>query len=160
MSERRNQYDQPVGPAVDKWTERARPPRHALPGRYCRLEPVDAQRHAADLFAAYMDAPDARDWTYLFHERPETLTLFEEYLTGLAKSDDPLHYTIVDTEATKPVGTAALMRIDSVQWRHRGRLHCLFAAHEAHARRYGGDVPVDAAGLRRSRLPTLRMEVR
>jgi RimJ/RimL family protein N-acetyltransferase len=112
MSERRNKYDQPIGPAVDQWTERARPPRLALHGRYCRLEPVDPQRHAGDLLAAYMDAPDARDWTYLFHERPETLSLFNDYLAGLAKSEDPLHYAIVDTETAKPVGTAALMRID------------------------------------------------
>jgi RimJ/RimL family protein N-acetyltransferase len=112
VSERRNQYDQPIGPPVAGWTERPRPPQHALPGRYCRLEPVDPQRHAADLFAAYMDAPDTRDWTYLFPERPETLPLFEEYLAGLALGEDPLHYTIVDTETAKPVGTAALMRID------------------------------------------------
>ena len=112
MSEHRNQFDQPIGPPVTGWTERPRPPRLALHGRYCRLEPVDLKRHAGDLLAAYMDAPDSRDWTYLFPERPETLFLFEEYLAGLAKSDDPLHYTIVDTETAKPVGTAALMRID------------------------------------------------
>jgi RimJ/RimL family protein N-acetyltransferase len=114
MSERRNQYDQPIGPAVAGWTERPRPSRCTLTGRYCRLQPVDPQRDAADLFAAYMDAPDGRDWTYLFQERPETLALFRDYLSNLAKSDDPLHYTIVDTETAKPVGTAALMRIDPV----------------------------------------------
>jgi RimJ/RimL family protein N-acetyltransferase len=112
MSERRNRYDQPIGSPVARWSERPRPPRHTLAGRYCRLEPVDPQRHAADLFAAYMEAPDARDWTYLFPERPETLPLFDEYLTRLATSEDPLHYTIVDTSTAKPVGTAALMRID------------------------------------------------
>jgi len=112
VSERRNQYDQPVGPAVAGWTERPRPPRRTLHGRCCRLEPVDSQRHAADLFRAYMDAPDARDWTYLYSERPESFPLFEEYLAKLADSEDPLHYTIVDVAAAKAVGTAALMRID------------------------------------------------
>jgi RimJ/RimL family protein N-acetyltransferase len=112
MSEHRNQYDQPIGPPVKGWTERPRPPRRAVQGRYCRLEPVDPERHAADLFAAYMEASDARDWTYLFNERPETLPLFNEYLAKLAKSDDPLHYAIVDRALGKPVGTAALMRID------------------------------------------------
>ena len=115
MSERRNQYDQPIGAAVARWTERPRPARHTLPGRYCRLEPVDPRRQAADLFAAYMQAPDDRDWTYLVAERPETLPLFEEYLARLAKSEDPLHYVIVDSETAKPVGTAALMRIDPAQ---------------------------------------------
>src|ERR1700723_3238260 len=115
MSERRNQYDQPIGPPVAGWTERPRPSRRTLTGRYCPLEPVDAQRDAADLFAAYMEAPDGRDWTYLFQERLETLALFRDYLSNLAKSDDPLHYTIIDTETARPVGTAALMRIDPVQ---------------------------------------------
>jgi RimJ/RimL family protein N-acetyltransferase len=112
MSERRNKYDQPLGAPVAGWSERSRPPRSALRGRYCRLEPVDPERHAADLFAAYMSAPDARDWTYLFAERPETMPSFEEYLATLAKSEDPLHFAIVDAESAIAVGTAALMRID------------------------------------------------
>jgi len=111
VSERRNQYDQPIGPVVAGWTERPRPPRRALHGRYCRLEPVDPKRHAAALFTAYMEAPDARDWTYLFAERPETPALFQEYLITLAHSEDPLHYAIVDSVTDTPVGTAALMRI-------------------------------------------------
>jgi RimJ/RimL family protein N-acetyltransferase len=80
-------------------------------GRYCRLEPVE-QRHEAELFAAYMEAPDGRDWTYLFSERPENAADFRAYLSKLEKSEDPLHFTIVDTEAGKCVGTAALMRIE------------------------------------------------
>jgi RimJ/RimL family protein N-acetyltransferase len=80
-------------------------------GRYCRLEPVE-QRHEAELFAAYMEAPDGRDWTYLFSERPENAADFRAYLSKLEKSEDPLHFTIVDTEAGKCLGTAALMRIE------------------------------------------------
>jgi RimJ/RimL family protein N-acetyltransferase len=112
MSEHRNRYDQPIGPEVAGWTERPRPPRRPLEGRYCRLEPVDAKRHRDDLLAAYMDAPDDRDWTYLFAERPGSPGLFQEYLLRLAKSEDPLHYTILEAQSSKPVGTAALMRID------------------------------------------------
>lgn len=114
MSERRNRHDQPIGPAVVGWTERPRPRRQVLSGRYCRLEPVDVERHAADLFAAYMDAPDDRDWTYLFADRPQTPHLFREYLANLAKTEDPLHFTIVDAHTSKRTGTAALMRIDPV----------------------------------------------
>jgi len=78
------------------------------------LEPVDVERHAADLFGAYMEAPDARDWTYLFVERPQGIESFRNYLTNLAKSDDPLHFAIVDLASGKPVGTAALMRIEPI----------------------------------------------
>jgi RimJ/RimL family protein N-acetyltransferase len=80
-------------------------------GRYCRLEPVSA-RHEADLFAAYMEAPDDRDWTYLFCERPERAEDFHSYLAALEKSEDPLHFAIVAADTGKPVGTAALMRIE------------------------------------------------
>jgi RimJ/RimL family protein N-acetyltransferase len=83
-----------------------------MQGRYCRLEPVNVVRHEAELFAAYMEAPDGRAWTYLFHERPERPEDFHSYLTNLETSDDPLHFTIVDADSEKAVGTAALMRID------------------------------------------------
>jgi RimJ/RimL family protein N-acetyltransferase len=81
-------------------------------GRYSRLEPVNAQRHGTELFAAYMEAADGRDWTYLFSARPQCQQDFHAYLATLEKSDDPLHFTIIDTEAGNAVGTAALMRIE------------------------------------------------
>jgi RimJ/RimL family protein N-acetyltransferase len=83
-----------------------------MAGRYCRLEAVNVSRHEAQLYAAYMEAPDNRDWTYLFSDRPERPADFRAYLEKLAGSEDPLHFTIVDTETHKAAGTAALMRID------------------------------------------------
>lgn len=112
MTARLNTFGQPVGPAVDGWSPRPRPQRTDMVGRYCRLEPVNVQRHGAELFAAYMEAPDGRDWTYLFAERPQSQEAFHAYLAKLEKSDDPLHFTIIDTEAGTAVGTAALMRIE------------------------------------------------
>ncbi len=85
-----------------------------MAGRYCRLEPVNVERHAAELFDAYADAPDGRDWTYLFAERPADSAAFATYLQAAAASDDPLHFTIVDLANGKAVGTAALMRIEPV----------------------------------------------
>src|ERR1700753_617556 len=114
MSHRTNEFGQPIGAPVPGWTARARPQRKAMSGYYTRLEPVDVERHARDLFRAYMETPDSRDWTYLFHERPEQMDAFRTYLDGLAKSEDPLHYAIIDLESRNAVGTAALMRIEPV----------------------------------------------
>ena len=114
MSTRRNKHGQPIGPVVDDWAPRLRPQRTDMPGRYCRLEPVNVARHAADLFAAYMEAPDDRDWTYLFHERPGRTEDFHSYLANLEKSDDPLHFAIVAADTGQALGTAALMRIEPV----------------------------------------------
>jgi len=110
---RLNQYAQPVGPTVKDWSERSRPPRTDMVGRYCRLEPVAAERHEADLYCAYGEAPDDRDWTYLFDERPARHEDFHTYLTKLAGSADPLHFAVVESRTGKALGTAALMRIDT-----------------------------------------------
>jgi RimJ/RimL family protein N-acetyltransferase len=114
MTERTNQFGQPIGQPVPGWSARPRPARAVITGRYCRLEPIDVSRHAAELFAHYLEAPDARDWTYLFHERPETLGAFRTYLAELERSEDPLHFTIVDVNTNLAIGTAALHRIDCV----------------------------------------------
>ena len=81
-------------------------------GQYCRLEPVSTERHAKDLFSAYQQAPDVRDWTYLFPSRPDTLQACHAYLDKLEASEDPLHFAVVDTSTNQAVGTAALMRIE------------------------------------------------
>jgi RimJ/RimL family protein N-acetyltransferase len=109
---RLNGYGQPIGPPVEAWSERQRPGRTAINGRYCRVEPIDLERHAVALFESFMQAPDERDWTYLFSERPANISLFREYLAMLASSNDPLHYAIVERAQDRAVGTAALMRIE------------------------------------------------
>ena len=114
MTERQNPYGQPIGAAVERWTARPCPPRTPMAGRYGRVEPVDVERHAAGLFEAYAAAPDGRDWTYLFADRPADSAAFGTYLQAAAASDDPMHFTIVDLATGRAVGTAALMRIEPV----------------------------------------------
>lgn len=81
-------------------------------GRYCRLEPINTGRHEQALFSAYQRAPDGRDWTYLFADRPDTPQAFHTYLARLEASEDPLHFAVIDTSSQRAVGTAALMRIE------------------------------------------------
>lgn len=107
-----NEYQQAIGPPVIGWTPRARPPRTSLSGRYCRLEPVDVERHAADLYHAYSEAADGRDWTYLFVGPFSDFASYRAYLVKATTGDDPLHHAIIDLVSGKAVGTAALMRID------------------------------------------------
>jgi RimJ/RimL family protein N-acetyltransferase len=59
-----------------------------------------------------MRAPDDRDWTYLFSERPANIGLFRQHLANLAASNDPLHYAIVERASGMAAGTASLMRIE------------------------------------------------
>jgi RimJ/RimL family protein N-acetyltransferase len=113
MNARVNEFGQPIGPAVIGWSSRPPPPRTPMAGRYVGVMPIDVPRHTPELFRAYMRSPEARDWTYLFVERPESEEAFRDYLIACAASDDPLHQVIVDAITGKALGTAAYHRIDA-----------------------------------------------
>ena len=114
MNQERNAFGQPIGRALEGWTECRFPPGPPMTGRYCSVERLDAERHAADLYAAYCEVPDGRDWTYMLTGPFMDFTQYLDYLRKEAAKSDPLHHAIVDHASGKPVGTAALMRIDPV----------------------------------------------
>lgn len=105
---------QPIGYPVPGWRARPRPPRTPLEGRLSRLEPLDPDRHAADLHAGNCQAGDPRDWTYLSYGPFETLDAYRAWADQATGNDDPLFYTIVDRPSGRAVGVASLMRIDPV----------------------------------------------
>ncbi|MDQ8034861.1 MAG: GNAT family protein [Bordetella sp.] len=107
-----NPFGQPIGEPLPGWTARQPPPRTPIEGRYCRLEPLDAERHAAELYAAYSQAPDARDWTYLSVGPFEDAARYRDFAERAAASTDPLHHAVIDLATGRAVGTLALMRID------------------------------------------------
>jgi RimJ/RimL family protein N-acetyltransferase len=74
-----------------------------------RLEPVDPDRHAGDLFAASEGAPAL--WDYLAYGPFESERVFTEWLKERAASDDPLFYAVVDRASGRARGMASLMRI-------------------------------------------------
>ncbi|VVD86748.1 GNAT family N-acetyltransferase [Pandoraea anhela] len=107
-----NDFDQPIGPPLPDWTPRSQPPRTPIVGRYCRLEPIDVERHAKDLYDAYSTAADGRDWTYMTGGPFADFDSYYAYATKLAASADPLHHAVIDLATGKAVGTLSLMRID------------------------------------------------
>jgi len=94
------------------WTARALPADRVLMGRFCRLEPLDAERHAQALYEAYASAPDGRDWTYLPAGPFAEARAYLQHAQSAARSADPKHYAVVDADRNAPVGTVALMRAD------------------------------------------------
>jgi RimJ/RimL family protein N-acetyltransferase len=102
----------PVGAPVTGWTPRARPPRTVMEGRYCRVEPLDIDRHAADLHAANLEGGDHSRWTYLSADGFDDLDGYRAWLRGMTASDDPLLLAIVDPATGHAAGVAAYLRID------------------------------------------------
>ncbi len=112
MSTSTNEYGQPVGAPVPDWSARPLPHAATLEGVHCRLEPLDAERHAQDLYAAYRAAPDGRDWTYMAVGPFDDEQVYRRHAQAAARSTDPRHYAVIDRKTGRAVGTLALMRID------------------------------------------------
>jgi RimJ/RimL family protein N-acetyltransferase len=108
----RNELGQPVGEAVSNWKAPARPAREAMEGRYCRLEPLDPDRHAAALHAANALDREGRMWTYLSYGPFDTLTSYRRWIENHALGADPMFFAIVERAGGKPVGVASYTRID------------------------------------------------
>ncbi len=96
---------------LSRWTPRPAPQQITLEGRWCRLEPLDAERHGDDLFAASMAPGAEQRHRYLF-ESPLPRDDFQCWLQSRAASGDPLFWAVVDQADGRAAGRQALMRIE------------------------------------------------
>ena len=113
MAERVNHLGQPIGEEVS-WNGAERPPRMPMSGQFCRLEPLDIDRHAPDLFEAFLADKTGDIWTYLFTEPFETEESLRVWMAKACLGDDPLFHAVIDNKTDKAVGFATFMRIDPV----------------------------------------------
>jgi RimJ/RimL family protein N-acetyltransferase len=107
-----NALGQPIGSPLPDWQPRPHPPRAAMEGRFCRLEPLDADAHAASLFAANAEAKDLRNWTYLSIGPFARFEDYRAWAAGAVLSDDPLFHAIIDRRSGRAVGLASYLRIE------------------------------------------------
>jgi RimJ/RimL family protein N-acetyltransferase len=107
-----NPLGQPVGDVVAGWKPPRVPPREPLVGRWCRLEPLDPARHAADLFAANALDADGRNWTWLPYGPFASLDAYRAWMDQSCCGADPLFFAIVNPATRKPEGVASWLRID------------------------------------------------
>ena len=110
--EHHNHLGQPVGAPIRGWSPRPMPPRTAMAGRFCTVEPLHPERHAAQLFAAFEEDREGRMWTYLPRGPYASLDEYRGWADAACRADDPLVHAIVDGASGEAVGTAALMRIE------------------------------------------------
>lgn len=111
---RANSLDQPIGEPVAGWTPRLQPPREAMQGRFCRLEPLDPESHLADLWEAYALDADGRNWTYLLHGPYERREDFIAWGEQVSATIDPLFFAVLTADNSvwwRATGVAAYLRI-------------------------------------------------
>ena len=97
---------------LSTWSGVARPPRVALRGRFAYLEPLDAERHGADLFAAAAAPGAEMRFRYLSEEPPRDFADFATWLAKAAASEDPMFFAVIDAATGRAEGRQALMRIE------------------------------------------------
>lgn len=107
-----NLYGQTVGDVVPDWNGAAVLPRETLIGQYCRLVPLDADSHAADLFDAYAQAPDDRDWTWLASSRPTSVEAAVCWVQGKVTDASLVPYAVIEQRSGRAVGLLCFMAIE------------------------------------------------
>ncbi len=105
-----NQFGQPIGRPLPEWPGAKEPNHESMVGRACRLEALDANRHAEALHRAYELDPEGRNWTYLPYGPFATAAEYREMVAGFQDSPDTLFFAIVDLASTAPVGVASYLR--------------------------------------------------
>jgi RimJ/RimL family protein N-acetyltransferase len=84
-----------------------------MTGRWVTLVPLDADKHARDLFEGSSgDATRDAVWDYLFEPPGRDFETFRADLEDKARSADPVFFTVIDNATGKALGYQTLMRID------------------------------------------------
>ena len=108
-----NGLGQPVGTAVAGWTARPMPPRTAMAGRLCRVEPLDPDRHAAALHAAFAADREGRLWTYLPYGPFARVEDFRAHIASAWSGPERVVHAVVDLASDRPAGVASYLNIDA-----------------------------------------------
>lgn len=97
------------GAPIPGWTPPPPPGPAVLSGRFVRLERLDPDRHAADLFAAYAGADAV--WDYLPYGPFPGPGAYRDWAAGMAGQPDPFFYALCDGATGRAAGVASFLRI-------------------------------------------------
>ena len=105
----------PIGPKMANLSPAALPLRETIDGRYCRLEPLNADQHGAELFAASTPADSASRFMYLGEEPPTSESDLKRWAESASQSDDPLFFVVIDKRTGRVAGRQSFLRITPTQ---------------------------------------------
>ena len=107
-----NVLGQPIGAPLGTWQPPPPPPHEPMAGRYCRLEPLNAEFHAADLHRANGEDVSGAMWTYLSYGPFDSFEAYASWMRPLSRTADPLFFAVVDMAKGKAAGVASYLRVD------------------------------------------------
>jgi RimJ/RimL family protein N-acetyltransferase len=109
---RRNPFGQEIGSSiVPDWQPARRPPLTPVEGRLVIVEPLDVERHSAQLFEANSLDREGRNFTYYPYGPFATLDEYRAWVAGVCGDASRLFHAIVDKASGKAVGVACYANI-------------------------------------------------
>ncbi len=112
MSQFASELGLPIGFPLEDWSVCERPPKSVIEGRYCRVEPIDPARHAADLHEANLKDREGGIWTYLPYGPFASLDEYRAWVASSCLGEDPLFHAILDKASGRAHGVASYLRIE------------------------------------------------
>lgn len=112
---RSNDLGQPIGPAVPDWRGARMPPDDPMEGRTVRIELLDPDARAEELFEAFSLDREGRLWTYLPCGPFATASDLRAEMRRLCERPDEqqMVHAIVDLERGAATGIASYLRVDA-----------------------------------------------
>ncbi|MFQ5437294.1 MAG: GNAT family N-acetyltransferase [Paracoccaceae bacterium] len=103
------------GESLAHWRQPPRPGEEVLSGRLARLEPLNADRHAADLHRANCADTEGRIWQYLPYGPFASANAYRDWVKEMTGADDPRFFAVIERETGHAGGVMSLLRINP-QW--------------------------------------------
>lgn len=98
------------GFAVPNWTPPEGAPYRPMRGRYVQLEPLDPEKHAAELFRA--NSVDDAIWDYLPYGPFHSASTYHRWVRAMTDGAvDPLFFALRDLSSGKATGVGSYLRI-------------------------------------------------
>lgn len=99
----------PLGVSVPNWTPPPTPSGTPMQGRYCTLEPLSAEAHAALLFKAY--AGHSALWDYMPYGPFSSAAQYHRFVRDTVANPDHCFYAVRMSETGVLGGVASFLRI-------------------------------------------------
>lgn len=102
--------NRPMGPIVENWVAPPAPLPAPLQGRYCRLEPLQAEAHAAHLFDAFQGQDDLYDYLPAgpFHSAAQ----YHRWVNDVTSDKGVLFFAVFTHEHEAYLGVLSFLRIN------------------------------------------------
>ena len=100
-----------TGESLVGWSPPPVAEKEPLNGNSCRLEPLDAKKHAQDLFNAFEIDKSGINWTYLPYGPFESFENFRFWIEQRSIENDPLLYAVIPEPEKTALGVAGYLRI-------------------------------------------------